>query len=77
MQNRLDSAAEARTENEKKLAEVQAAITAELVARPKSVNFFIHFHPSLRFFFSSCATFDIIAVLLSAFDCCRIDATLR
>jgi hypothetical protein len=38
MQNRLDSAAEARTENEKKLAEVQAAVTAELASRPESVN---------------------------------------
>jgi hypothetical protein len=38
MQNRLDSAAEARAANEKQLAEVQAVITAERGARPESVD---------------------------------------
>jgi hypothetical protein len=38
MQNRLDSAAEARAANGKQLAELQAVITAEPAARPESVD---------------------------------------
>jgi hypothetical protein len=38
MQNCLDSAAEAWAANEKQLAELQAVITTELAARPKSVD---------------------------------------
>jgi hypothetical protein len=42
MQNRLDTAREARAVSEQQLTELQAAIATERAARPESVRFYIH-----------------------------------